>query len=106
MRDSLATAIFLREASSGNPIQIHGDGKQTRCFTHIEDICEGILCVMENDDFSGTINISDDREISVNQLAELTLQVVGKNTEIIYTREREGQIFRSSIDNSLLREIP
>jgi len=105
MRDSLAIAIFLREASSGNPIQIHGDGKQTRCFTHIEDICLGILCIMEDDDFSGVINVSDNREISVNQLAEMTFQIVGKNTGIIYTREREGQIFRSSIENSLLRKM-
>ena len=67
---------------------------------------ETIFIAVPNRDFEELIiNISDNREISVNQLAELTLQVVGKKTEIIYTKEREGQIYRSSIDNSLLREM-
>jgi UDP-glucose 4-epimerase len=102
MRESLATSIFLRSASDGEPILIHGTGKQTRCFTHVQDICSGIVCVMENENFQGIINISDDIEISVNQLAKISMQAAGRFVEIKHTPERDGQIFRSSIDNSLL----
>jgi UDP-glucose 4-epimerase len=105
MRDSLATSIFLRAAASGNPILIHGTGEQTRCFTHVLDICSGIVCVMENNGFEGVINISDDMEISVNELAKIAMQVVGNDVVIMHTPERDGQIFRSSIDNNLLRGL-
>lgn len=105
MRESLATTIFLRAALAGGPISIHGTGKQTRCFTHVQDICSGIFCVMENEDFQGIINISDDIETSVNQLANISMQAAGRFVEIKYTPERDGQIFRSSIDNSLLKGL-
>jgi UDP-glucose 4-epimerase len=105
MRESLATSIFLRAASAGDPILIHGSGDQTRCFTHVQDICSGIVVVMEKEGFGGIINIADNREISVNRLVEITMQVVGESVVIKYTPEREGQIFRSSIDNSLLRGL-
>ena len=105
MRESLATSIFLRAASTGEPILIHGTGEQTRCFTHVQDICSGIVCVMEDVTFQGIINISDDIETSVNQLANITMQAVGRSVEVRHTTERDGQIFRSSIDNSLLRGL-
>jgi len=105
MRESLATSIFLRAALAGGPILIHGTGEQTRCFTHVQDICSSIVCVMENEDFQGIINISDDIETSVNQLAKISMQAAGRFVEIKHTPERDGQIFRSSIDNSLLRGL-
>ena len=105
MRESLATAIFLRAAIEGKPIKIHGNGEQTRCFTHVYDISTGIICVMENLEFKGIVNISGNREISINRLADIAKEVSGNDVEIIYQSEREGQIFRSVIDNSLLRSM-
>jgi UDP-glucose 4-epimerase len=105
MRASLATSIFIEAAISGEPIIIHGTGNQTRCFTHVRDICSGILHVLENEDVCGTINISDDRETSILDLAEITMRAVGNRVRVIHTDDRDGQIFRSSIDSSRLREM-
>ena len=103
MRESLATAVFLRSAMDKKDINIHGSGEQTRCFTHVYDISSGIVCAMEDGDFKGIVNISDDTEISVNELADIAIEISGNDIEVIHRPEREGQIFRSSIDNSLLR---
>ena len=105
MRDSLATAIFLNSAFHKEKINIHGDGKQTRCFTHVNDITSGIICLIQNDNFQGIVNVSDNKETSVNELAKIAINISGNDVEISYQPERDGQIFRSSIDNSLLRAM-
>ena len=105
MRDSLATAIFLNSAFQKEKINIHGDGKQTRCFTHVNDITSGIICLIQNDNFQGIVNVSDNKETSVNELAKIAINISGNDVEISYQPERDGQIFRSSIDNSLLRAM-
>lgn len=103
MRSSLATAIFLNSAFQKEEINIHGDGTQTRCFTHVSDISSGIICLIQNNNFEGIVNVSDDKETSVNELAKIAINISGNDVEISYQPERDGQIFRSSIDNSLLR---
>jgi UDP-glucose 4-epimerase len=102
MRDSLATSIFLNAALSGNAIHIHGTGEQTRCFTHVRDICSAIRLVLEDRSVFGIINIADNNEVSISELAEISMKVVGRRVPVIFVNDRDGQIIRSSIDNSLL----
>ncbi len=61
------------------PLEILGDGKQIRCFTHVSDLAEGIITVMEsekaiNEDF----NIADPSPVSVNELAKLLWRLMGQ----------------------------
>ena len=105
MRPSLATSLFLKAAEQHEPILIHGDGNQTRCFTHVHDIAEGIRVVLQTTGFSGIVNISDDRECSVNELAHICMQVVRNVVDIHHVTDRCSQIKRSKIDNSHLRAL-
>ena len=105
MRESLATAQFLQAAKSGSVINIHGTGEQTRCFTHVHDIAEGICVVIRAKDFSGIVNVADDRECSVNELARIAMEVSSSCTTIRHENDRDGQIQRSRICNKRLREL-
>ena len=105
MREALATSVFLRAAESRQPITIHGSGEQTRCFTHVHDIAQGIRVILQATKFSGVVNVTDDKAYSVRALAYLAMQVAGTTVELIHVPDRVGQITRSHMDNSRLRGL-
>jgi nucleoside-diphosphate-sugar epimerase len=65
-------AVFIEQALKGEEITIHGDGSQTRSFTYIDDLIDGILLAAESDKATGMIiNLGSDEEISILSLARL-----------------------------------
>jgi len=65
-------SVFLRARREGRPLTIHGDGEQTRDFTHVYDVVRANLLAMDCPVADGrTINVGAGRNISVNRVAEL-----------------------------------
>ncbi|MBS0261799.1 MAG: GDP-mannose 4,6-dehydratase [Planctomycetes bacterium] len=63
---------FVTQALRGEPISIYGDGKQTRCFCHVKDVVRALTGLMSHPECRGQVfNIGNDREISINGLAEM-----------------------------------
>jgi len=62
---------FVKQALMGHPLSVHGDGSQTRCFTYVSDVVEGLLRLAAHDGAVGqVVNIGNDREeISILELA-------------------------------------
>lgn len=76
-------ANFIRQALRGEPITVHGDGKQTRCFTYIDDTVAGTLLAAEAPRAVGeAFNIGSTRETSVLDLAK-TIQRLARSTSPI-----------------------
>ncbi len=74
--------VFLEAISNGKPIEVHGDGNQTRCFTHIDDMVEATARAIERDEANGEIiNIGTDREITIHGLAALMHELSGVGGE-------------------------
>jgi UDP-glucose 4-epimerase len=72
-------SVFIDAILTGRPMEIHGDGKQTRSFTYVDDLVDGTIRAMENDASSGEIfNIGDTREITILELAELIWCIMKK----------------------------
>lgn len=70
-------SVFIKAALNNESIEIHGDGKQTRSFTYIDDTVDGIIRAMENKRSSGEVfNIGNDKEISISGLARLIWKLV------------------------------
>jgi UDP-glucose 4-epimerase len=70
--------VFLEAISKGEPIQVHGDGSQTRCFTHIDDMVEATARAIERTEANGQIiNIGNDEEITIKGLAQLMHEISG-----------------------------
>jgi UDP-glucose 4-epimerase len=73
---------FLEAISNGEPMKVHGDGSQTRCFTYITDMVEATARAIERDAANDQIiNIGNDEEISIKELALLMHEISGVGGE-------------------------
>ncbi len=90
---------FIRNLIEGNPPIIFGDGNQTREFTFINDIVEANILAAKSDS-CGLLNISSGENITINQLTELIMELVGKKIEPIHQEPRPGDILHSVADIS------
>ena len=92
----------IAEAQNGTHIEVWGDGKQTRSFLFINECVEATIRLM-NSDFSGPVNIGSEEMVSINQLAQLIIEISGKDLSIKNIVGPEGVRGRNS-DNRLIRE--
>jgi nucleoside-diphosphate-sugar epimerase len=97
MRPALSPYIFLSKVMKGEPIEIHGTGKQTRTFTYVDDIVNGIVAVLERGVWNEIINITTEEETSVLKLAKLAMKIVGRKVPLKFVADRPGQIKREQI---------
>lgn len=74
---------FITQALSDKPLTVYGDGTQTRCFLNVNDLIDAITVLMEREDIVGEIfNIGSDREVSINSLASIIVNIVGSKSRI------------------------
>lgn len=74
---------FVGAALSGKPLQVYGDGEQTRCFCHVGDVVEALLGLLEKKETYGQVyNIGSDESISIRDLAERVIQRTGSTSDI------------------------
>ena len=82
-RYGMVVPNFVRQALANQPITVHGDGTQSRCFCHVADVVQALVTVMERDDLYGEVlNIGNSEEISIRDLAEEVRQRTGSESEI------------------------
>jgi len=87
MRSDMCIQIFLDAASKKEPIEITSDGKQARNFIHIDDLVRGLSAVIEKEVIGETINIAGKEKISINDIANLALELGA--TDMKYTPKRK-----------------
>ena len=92
----------VAQAPEGGEIEIWGDGKQTRSFLYVDECVEGVRRLMESD-FTGPVNIGSEEMVTINQLAELVMDVAGKKLSIHHIKGPLGVRGRNS-DNKLIFE--
>ena len=92
----------VAQAPEGGEIEIWGDGKQTRSFLYVDECVEGVRRLMESD-FTGPVNIGSEEMVTINQLAELVMDVAGKKLNINHIKGPLGVRGRNS-DNKLIFE--
>jgi len=92
----------VAEAPAGGRIEIWGDGKQTRSFLYIDECLEAVRRLMESA-FTGPVNIGSEEMVTINQLAEIIMEVAGKKVRLVHVPGPLGVRGRNS-DNHLIRE--
>lgn len=97
MRKSLATYVFIEKAIKGDAITIHGDGNQTRCYTHVDDVARGIRILLQQSSLPEIVNIASDESCSVNDIVSIIESISGKTTRKEFSEDRQGQIYHSRI---------
>jgi UDP-glucose 4-epimerase len=70
--------VFLRAIDEGRPLEVHGDGRQTRCFIHVSDLALATALAVERSEANGEIiNVGTEEEISIHELAALMHELAG-----------------------------
>jgi UDP-glucose 4-epimerase len=76
---------FVRQALQGGPITVYGDGEQVRSFTHIYDLVDGVLALVDTDAAVGQIfNVGSNQPVSINGLAEKVREMINPDAEIVH----------------------
>ena len=79
-----APAAMCRKAAEtkeGDKIEVWGDGLQTRSFLYVSECVEAVLRLMDSD-FTGPVNIGSEEMVTINQLAEMAIEISGKKINI------------------------
>jgi UDP-glucose 4-epimerase len=82
---------FVESALKNEPITIYGSGEQTRCFGHVSDVIDAVIAVAFSDKTIGqVINIGNNKEISMNDLAKTIVKLTNSSSEIKYVPYAEA----------------
>ncbi len=88
--DGRVVPNFLRQAIQGEPLTIYGDGQQTRSFCYIDDLIDGLLRLMEVKSHE-PINLGNPVEMTIEELANLVLQLIGSEVKFEYLADRRDR---------------
>lgn len=103
-KDGRVVTNFIRQALTGEPLTVHGDGSQTRSFCYIDDLIEGIVRLMRVD-YSGPVNLGNPEEYTVLELARVIKELTGSSSQIVFEPLPEDDPKQRRPDISLARRL-
>jgi nucleoside-diphosphate-sugar epimerase len=83
LTDGRAIPTFIRQALRGEPLTVYGDGSQTRSFTYVSDLVDGIWRLM-NAEVNDPVNLGNPRELTLLEMAHMVRRVSGAESEIVF----------------------
>jgi nucleoside-diphosphate-sugar epimerase len=94
---------FVERALAGQPLEVHGDGTQTRSFCHVSDTVRALHGLMDADAISGEIfNVGSSERVTVLELAERVRRATGSSSELTFVPY--DQVYGQGIEDTLHRE--
>jgi UDP-glucuronate decarboxylase len=82
--DGRVVSNFIVQALRGEDLTVYGDGTQTRSFCYVDDLIEGFVRLMNQNETLGPVNIGNPGEFTMLELAELVLKAIGGKSKITY----------------------
>jgi UDP-glucuronate decarboxylase len=104
VNDGRVVSNFVVQALRGEPISIYGEGNQTRSFCFVSDLVDGIMRMMDCEDFTGPVNLGNPGEFTIKELAETVIDLTGAKSELIYKALPENDPTRRRPDITLAKE--
>ena len=101
--DGRVVSNFIMQALKNNDITIYGSGEQTRSFCYVDDMIDGLIRLMNKENFIGPVNIGNPDEFTIKQLAEMTLKLTGSKSKIVYRELPEDDPQQRQPDISLAK---
>lgn len=84
VNDGRVVSNFIVQALRGNDLTVYGCGEQTRSFCYVDDLIEGLIRMMESDDFTGPVNLGNPAETTILEFAERIIQLTGTRSRIVF----------------------
>lgn len=76
---------FVQAALAGEPLEVHGDGSQTRCFCHVRDTIRALAALMDDEATSGGIyNVGSTESVTILELAQRIIELTGSSSPIVF----------------------
>jgi len=95
---------FISAASEKQPMEIYGDGRQTRDFTYVDDVVKANLLALESPDAVGKVyNVSGGKRIAILDLAHIVSRLMGKEISLRFLDPRAGDVRDSLADLSSIK---
>jgi UDP-glucose 4-epimerase len=94
---------FVQRALAGEPLEIHGDGSQTRCFCHVSDVVpalEGLLELANGEIY----NVGSTERVTIRELAERVVAATGSSSELVYVPYEE--VYERGVAEEMFHRAP
>jgi len=82
--DGRVVSNFILQALRGEDITVYGDGSQTRSFCYVDDLVEGLIRMMECDDFTGPVNLGNPAETTILEFARRIIDLTGSVSQVVH----------------------
>ena len=102
--DGRAIPTFITQALRGEPVTVMGTGDQTRSICYVDDLVRGILALLDSGE-TGPVNCGATHEISMRDLAETIVSLVGTSSPIVYVSKAPDDPERRRPDLTLARRL-
>lgn len=104
--DGRVVSNFIVQALEGKDITIYGSGQQTRSFCFVDDLVKGLIAMMgSNKEVKGPINLGNDGEFTIHELAEKVIKMTNSSSKIIYKDIPQDDPKQRKPDISKAKEI-
>ncbi len=75
---------FVGKALAGEPLEVHGSGRQSRCFVHVRDVVDALVKLMEHPRAIGEVfNLGSQEEVTIQELATRVIRITGSRSKIV-----------------------
>jgi UDP-glucuronate decarboxylase len=102
--DGRVVSNLIIQALRGEPLTVYGEGQQTRSFCYIADMVRGLKGMMEQEAFTGPVNLGNPREFTILSLAEKVKAMTGSSSPIIFKPLPQDDPIQRKPDISLAQE--
>jgi UDP-glucuronate decarboxylase len=103
--DGRVVSNFIVQALNHAPITIYGDGSQTRSFCYVDELIDGVIRLMNAPaEVTGPLNLGNPIEFTIRQLAELTIEMTGSRSRLVFQPLPEDDPKQRQPDIRLARE--
>lgn len=82
--DGRVVSNFIVQALNNKDITVYGDGSQTRSFQYVDDLINGMITMMNTENFIGPVNIGNPNEFTILELAQRIIELTGSDSKIIH----------------------
>lgn len=104
INDGRVVSNFIVQALRNEPLAIYGDGNQTRSFCYVSDLIQGLIAIMESNDFIGPMNLGNPAECTILDLAKKIIGLTKSSSKIIHKPLPLDDPVRRRPDISLAKE--
>jgi UDP-glucuronate decarboxylase len=103
--DGRVVSNFIVQALQGQDITVYGEGQQTRSFCYVDDLIEGFVRLMSQEQVVGPMNIGNPGEFTILELAQKVIKLTGSTSQIAYRPMPEDDTKQRQPDITQAREI-